>query len=242
LFKRPHAARELDPRTLFFGFGILVAALMALNYFVEVFIIRAGAAGAEGMFDAIADTWGVTFDGPMADAMKSTLGVGNTYLIFAFAWYLVQGIVISNVLFSSYGGAPQLGAYGIELVNAAVRRIDGSLISHVSFDLLDINVLGFLPSAFGTLYVDYWFFGLAVCAIWGNLAALVYKKVRTSSDGRWALVAPFIVQGVAFSVINTPFGLTNGFVTHSWILVVFLLARPGTARQSTSLSESVASP
>lgn len=228
----PARRREWSPRALFLGLGSVIAGLMALNYFVQVFVIRAEAAGGiETVFDTVADTWGVTFAGIRAEILKNTIGVGNTYLVFVFAWYIVQGIVISNTLFTDYVGPPQLGLYGIELLAALVRRFNGDIIARNNTALFDLNVFGFLPSAFGTLYVDYWYFGLVVAAIWGSVSALVYRRVRTSSDARWVLVAPFAMQGILVSPINTPLGATNGFVTLSWMIVTFVLAKPRHAAQ-----------
>ena len=220
--------REYSARAMLIGLLAVIAGLAALNYFVQVFIIRADAAGGvDSMFDTVAQTWGVTFSGPRADLMKRVLGIGNTYLIFAFAWYIVQGIVISNTLFTDYIGPPQLGVYGIELMGALVRRLDGAYVGASNLYLNDLNVFGFLPSAFGTLYVDYWYFGVLVAAIWGYLATLVYERVRRSPDLRWALAAPFVMQGILTSVINTPLGATNGLVTLLWMIAAFLAARPG---------------
>ncbi|WP_415643082.1 hypothetical protein [Sphingomonas antarctica] len=204
----------------------VIGVIVALNYFVTVFFLRAGEGGAAGMFDAIGDAWGVTFDGPVAEAMKATLGLGITYLIFVFSWYIVQGIVIANVLFTSYTGPAQLGIYGIELAGAVARRIDSNFVAVRNYSLFDLNVFGFVPSAFGTLYVDYWYFGILVAAGWGYLTSVVYLRSRTSSDARWLIAAPFMMQGVLYSGVNTPLGQTNGLVTFSWMIVTFMMAKP----------------
>lgn len=224
---RSRVKKEADPRAMLVGALGGIAALAALNYFVNVFIIRAeSVGGVDVMFDTVAYTWGVTFEGTTADLMKATFGLGNTYLIFAFSWYIVQGIVISNVLFSDYVGSPQFGIYGIELASALARRVDGNYVGMRNLELFDLNVFGFLPSAWGTLYVDYWYFGLLVAALWGYLAALVYSKVRTSVDARWALASPFVMQGILSSFSNTPLGATNGAVTLTWMIVAFVMSKP----------------
>ena len=206
----------------------IIAALVALNYFVQVFIVRAeGAGGIETMFDSVATLWGVTFAGEFAEWLKTTLGVGNTYLVFVFAWYITQGIVISNALFTWYSGPPMLGIYGIELFGAVMRRIDGGFVGERNLELNDLNIFGFLPSAFGTLFVDYRYFGFIVAAIWGYIAAIVYARVRNLTDARWLLAAPFVMQGIVTSVINTPLGVTNGLISLSWMVLAFVLARPG---------------
>lgn len=224
------AGRQYSPRSMFLGLASVVAALVALNYFVQVFVIRAEASGGiETVFDAVVDNWGVTFSGTRADLLKRIIGVGNTYLVFVFSWYIVQGIVISNTIFTYYQGPSQLGVYGIELLSAVVRRFGGDGVMQTNLELLDLNVFGFLPSAFGTLFVDYWYFGAAVAALWGYVSSMVYVRVRTSPDARWALAAPFVVQGILTSVINTPLGATNGLITLSWMIGTFVLARPARA-------------
>ncbi|RYD24835.1 MAG: hypothetical protein EOP89_10515 [Lysobacteraceae bacterium] len=218
--------RQRSPRSILLGGLGTVAVLVALNYFVQVFVVRAeGVGGIETMFDSVATMWGVTFEGPSADWMKATLGVGNTYLVFVFVWYITQGIVISNALFTWYQGPPMYGVYGIELVGALIRRLDGAYVGERNLELNDLNVFGFLPSAFGTLWVDYLYFGLLVSALWGYIAAIVYARVRTLSDSRWLLAAPFVMQGILTSVINTPLGATNGLVSLSWMVLAFVLAR-----------------
>ncbi len=221
--------RQRNPRTVMMVIAGGIAALFALNYFVQVFVVRAeGIGGIENMFDSVATIWGVTFEGPSAEWMKRILGVGNTYLIFVFSWYITQGIVIASTLFSGYEGPPMFGSYGIELVSAAVRRTNGAYLAERNLELNDLNVFGYLPSAFGTLYVDYWYFGLLIAGVWGYIAGIVYARVRLLNDVRWALAAPFVMQGIGTSVINTPLGTTNGLVSLSWMTLAFFLARPAT--------------
>lgn len=232
-FARPTAARsrlqrKVTPRTLLVASVSVIFVLIALNYFATVFFVRAGEGGAQGMLDLTGDTWGVAFDGPAAEAMKSILGVGTTYLIFVFVWYLVQGIVISNVLFTSYADSPQFGIYGVELITAAVRRVDGNYVAQKFMALDALNVVGFLPSAFGSLFVDVLYFAFPIVAVWGYLTAMVYNKSRRDPDARWALAVPFVIQGIAFSLLNTPIGLTNGLVSHSWLILMFMMAKSRT--------------
>jgi len=223
---RRQLARKMSAQGLFVVLVSSVIFFASLNYFVQVFIVRAGGADAIGdIFARTGDTWGVAFDGPTAEWMKSVLGLGNTYLIFVFSWYLVQGMVIGNVMFTSYHASPMLGVYGIELLLSFSRRFGGSFVSQHFVELDRINTFGFVSSAFGTLYVDYWFFGFAVTLGWGYLAGLVYSKSRTSFDGRWLLLVPFFIQGILFSLINTPFGLSNGLTSYIWLFVIFRIAK-----------------
>jgi oligosaccharide repeat unit polymerase len=218
--------RKLTGRQIFFTVVISIIFLASLNYFVKVFAVRAGGDLSEGMFDMVADRWGVTFGGPHAETMIAVLGEGNTYLIFLFAWYYIQGLVFSNILFTDYTGSPMSGLYGIELVLAAMRRINPDYVADRYAELNALDVFGFLPSAFGTFYVDLkWLCFVAVFA-WGWLAGLVYRQCRTSVDSRWLLAAPFVTQGILFSTVNSPLGLTNGLVTLFWMVLVFLISKP----------------
>jgi hypothetical protein len=217
---------RLTGRQLFFGAAIAIVFLVSLNYFVNVFAVRAGGDLSSGMLDAVAERWGVTFGGPNARAMIAVLGEGNTYLVFVFSWYYMQGLIISNILFTDYQGSPMWGLYGVELVLALVRRVNPDYVAERYAELNALDVFGFVPSAFGTFFVDLaWFCFLAVF-FWGWVAGLVYGKSRTSQDGRWLLCVPFVMQGILFSTINSPLGLTNGLMTLFWMILVFTLSKP----------------
>lgn len=216
-------ARKIHPITKMVA---IVFGVLAFNYFINVFIIRAEVAGgAEIMLNIVASQWGVTFGGPRAEAMIAFLGSTTTYLIFAFVWYLIQGVVMSNSLFMSYQGEPLMGVYGIDILTAVMRRFDSAGVSEGFSYLLNLDTYGFLPSAFGSLYVDFLFGGLLFTFLWGWLAAVVYRNIRLGRDPRWFIFSPFITLGVIFSLINTPLGFSNGFITHFWLVTTFLLIR-----------------
>ncbi|MEP5731176.1 MAG: oligosaccharide repeat unit polymerase [Sulfitobacter sp.] len=203
----------------------IALVVVAFNYFINVFIVRAEfVGGADMMLNIVALQWGVTFGGPTADLMIAFLGPVTTYLIFVFVWYLVQGLVMSNSLFVSYAGDALYGVYGIDLLSALMRRVDPIGVSAKFNYLLELDTYGFLPSAYGSIFVDFKFGGLVFIFIWGWLCGLVYRRTRQGHDPRWFLFVPFVIMGIIFSLINTPLGFANGFVTHVWLLAVFLLA------------------
>ena len=213
--------------------AILCAAVIvggALCYFIAVFFARAESlGGASAMFKIAEEIWGIGFRGPMASLMFNTLGQEVTYVIFIFTWYVVQGFPMGNILFTDYNGPMQLGVYGVDLASALVRRLDGELVASHFDALQQLGTYGFLPSAFGSLYVDFWLFGLVICVIWGTLSGLVFQRIRAANDSRWLLFAPFVTIGILFSLINTPLGFSNGLVTHLWALAAFVCSRPTTA-------------
>lgn len=205
--------------------GFLVV-MLSMNYFVQVFILRAGGAEAtEIVLASVGQIWGVGFSGEGARAMTNVIGAGNTYIVFAFSWYLVQGMVISNEVFTRFEGPWMLGLYGNEIFLAIARRLNVDLVVDGFVSLDKLNAYGYLTSAFGALYVDFWYFGIPISAVWGSLAALVYQKSRLSHDGRWTMLVPFFTQGIVFSLINTPLGLANGFVTYIWLMVIFFVSK-----------------
>ncbi len=207
------------------GIGLLSMAMLA--YLVEVFSARADIGGGlDAMFGVAELNWGVSFNGRFSDFFFDLFGPDGTYLIFIFAWYLVQGLVMSNVIFTDYDGSMMFGAYGLDLLAALMRRLNGEFIANGYAVLLDLNVYGFLPSAFGSLFVDLGFLGLIPCLIWGWLAGKVYGQVRRGQDSRWVLAVPFVTAGIFFSLINTPIGFSNGLVTHFWLVAAFVTARP----------------
>jgi oligosaccharide repeat unit polymerase len=222
----PHQRARLKPSTVLYILLGGVIGLAALNYFVIVFFVRAeSAGGVEAMFDLVSSIWGVDFEGPFADLIISTIGYGNTYLVFVFAWYLVQGLVMSNVIFTDFVTPPHYGIYGLELFTAVMRRVNGEFVADRFYPLLELNVAGFLPSAWGSLYVDWKFWGLIPALIWGYLAAHVYHRCRDRVDPRWFFLAPLVSLGIFFSLINTPLGFGNGLVTHFWTILGFSLMR-----------------
>lgn len=201
-------------------------ALVAMNYFIKVFFVRADVAGGvDAMLQISASNWGVSFNGPGSDILRSFIGEGNMYLVYVFLWYLVQGLVISNVVFTEFAGEPTLGIYGIDLASAVVRRFDPNFVSSRLMPLADINVYGFLPNAFGSLYVDFKYFAFVLAFVWGLLCGLAYRRIAVSKEARWIFAGPFISVGLIFSLINTPLGFGNGLVTHFWLILVALLIR-----------------
>lgn len=204
--------------------GIISA--LAMVYFVQVFVARADfVGGIESVFGIAKLYWGVSFVGPLADLMFDVLGFDTTYLIFVFGWYSVQGFVMSNVIFTEYDGPMLMGAYGIDLGSALFRRLNPGFLADGFAGLASINTYGFIPSAFGSLYVDLKFLGLLPAALWGWISGRVYRRVREGSDPRWLMLVPFVVIGIVFSVVNTPLGFSNGFMIHFWLLVGFLLIK-----------------
>jgi hypothetical protein len=222
----PQPRKRLSGRYLFFGGVMLTIFMASFVYFVRVFVVRAGGDISEGMFEIAARQWGVTFEGPNAEAMIQMIGEGNSYLVFLFAWYYMQGLVFSNILFTAYSGAPMWGLYGIELLLATMRRISPDYVATRFAEINALDVFGFVPSAFGTFFVDLRWLCFGAVFLWGWLAGLVYRKCRTATDARWLLVAPFVVQGIFFSTINSPLGLSNGLTTLSWMVLVFGLSKP----------------
>jgi oligosaccharide repeat unit polymerase len=217
---------------------LVIFGLLGFIYFVQVFFARADmVGGVEAMFGVAQTSWGVNFNGPLSGVLFALFGTEGTYLIFVFAWYLVQGFVMSNTLFSDYQGSMLLGAYGIDLGSALARRLNGEFIATAYVELLNLNVAGFLPSAFGSLYVDLKFLGLLPCLLWGWLTGKVYRQVREGRDPRWLLVVPFITVGIIFSLVNTPIGFSNGLITHLWMIGAALAARVRT-RQATRAPEA----
>jgi hypothetical protein len=79
--------------------------------------------------------------------------------------------------------------------------------------------------AWGSLFVDFGFAGLAVAVLWGVLCGLAWQRIVRQRRQDWLLVGPFVSLGILFSLINTPLGFTNGFITHLWLLGAFLMLR-----------------
>lgn len=228
LFPRSKKVRSKESRGRRVVTAIAVAAgmMVAMDYFVDVFLVRANVAGGvQAMSQIAAYNWGVSFNGKGSETLYAIVGESNAYLIYIFIWYLVQGLLISNTIFSEFTGDPTLGIYGVDLATAVARRIDPEFVSSRFLSLAGLNVYGFLPNAFGSLYVDFKFFGLVLTFAWGFACGFVYRRTMRSSDARWLFVWPLISVGLIFSLLNTPLGFNNGFTTHIWFLAVTLLIR-----------------
>lgn len=209
--------------------AIAVVGAAMFVYFMQVFLTRASiSGGVDVMFGVAGQSWGVNFNGPGSNFVFDLFGPEGTYLIFVSSWYAVQGFVMSNTLFTSYDGPMLFGVYGVDLVSALMRRLNGEFVANGYAHLGAINVYGFLPSAFGTLYVDLKFLGLLPCFIWGWLAGKVYGLVKEGRDPRWVMAVPFIVVGIFFSIVGTPIGFSNGLVTHLWLVGTLVLIRTRT--------------
>ncbi len=201
------------------------------QYFVAVFMARAAATGGPlEMFRHAEEIWGVGFSGALSGAIFALFGEDIAYLIFIFAWYLLQGFVMSNYLFSSYDGPMQIGIYGVDIMTALMRRLDPQRVAEGFDSLMNLGTYGFLPSAWGSLYVDFGFYSLIICVLWGAFAAFTYRRGVLQKRPEWQLVWPFVNVGIIFSIINTPLGYANGLITHGWVLVAFFLLKRGVTR------------
>lgn len=216
--------KAISPRMIAAG---VIGTIVVLIYSARVFVARANVVGGIESHLAIAsNSWGVNFNGRFSGPIFDIFGVGGAYILFVFSWYAVQGFVMSNVIFTDYHGPMLFGTYGIDLAGAIMRRLNGDYVAASFYELVRINTYGFLPSAFGTLFVDLKYFGLLASAGWGWMATKVYMRAKEGCDPRWMLASPFMVAGVFFSLLNTPLGFANGFSTHLWLIFAVLAVRP----------------
>lgn len=203
---------------------IALVLLLLFYYFIAVFLARAeSAGGAETMLKIAEDSWGVSFDGSFSRAIEEIFGPNVLYLVFVFFWYLVQGVVMANFVLTDYAGPWMYGAYGVDIISALVRHLDPVALRNGFSTLLDLGVYGFFPSAWGSMHVDFGWSALFLTILWGAFAGLGYRRIVLQRSQRWFFIAPFITSGIIFSLINTPLGVSNGFVVYSWVLLIFFL-------------------
>ena len=220
-----HKDKKKQTGLVWFFLSIL-ALIIFVFYASVVFFVRAeNFGGSEGMFEIARNNWGVEFDGVSMNYLLHIFGMDITYLIFVFSWYLLQGIVIGIRIFSGYDGSAMMGIYGLELVTALMRRLAPDLVSQTFDDLIEQGVYGFLPSAWGSLYVDFGIACLLICFLWGLGTAICFKKINIEKNARWFILGPFVSTGIIFSIFNTPLGFANGFLTHVWLFIAFFLIR-----------------
>jgi oligosaccharide repeat unit polymerase len=229
LFSRPNRGKffaRMSLKTILVMFGAVLIVAAAGYYFSVIFLVRSQVVGGpEAMFKIAESVWGIGFKGPLSTYIFSVFGESLSYLIFIFTWYFIQGLVIASYIFSGYDGPMQFGVYGIDLVSALMRRVDPGSVAQGFDSLLSLGTYGFFPSAFGSLYVDFGLFGLLLSGLWGYSAALCYRKIKYEKKTSWLIFAPFVSAGIIFSLINTPLGFANGFVSHLWMLLAFCLMK-----------------
>jgi len=183
------------------------------------------------MFDVVDGLWGVTFAGPSFEVAAELFGLAPLFIIFVVTWYFVQSLIISAAILANYNGPMLLGSYGIDLASALARRISPEGTAKNFNYLLDMDTYGFFPSAFGSLYVDFSYGGILIAFLWGAFSGTVYGRFRQGVDPRWRLIMPFVIFGIFISLINTPLGFSNGFVTYAWLFVVFVLIKKSTVNR-----------
>lgn len=180
--------------------------------------------GSEGMFKVAETIWGIGFRGALSNFLFEIFSIDIIFIVFMFSWYLSQGFVMSNIIFEGYDGPLQLGVYGVEIISAIVRRFDGTIIYNNFQSLMDLGTYGFLPSAFGSLFIDFHFFGLIISFLWGWWSTKVYRKTINLSV-KSMLLYPFMIIGIILSIINTPIGMTNGFITFFWLFTAYFFIK-----------------
>ena len=225
--RRLYKPQKLSKKIKFLVSLLLLAFLIAsFYYFILVFVNRAlNAGGMMHMFEYAQTIWGVSFIGPTSELIFSILGENFTYLLFIFSWYLTQGLAVSSAIFSNYDGQLMFGAYGVDIIMAILRRADPAFVRDGFDNLFNIGTYGFFPSAWGSLYVDFGFFGILASFCWGLLTSLCFQKIIKQKRIDWFFIGPFVTAGILFSIINTPLGFNNGLITHLWLLFAFILLR-----------------
>jgi oligosaccharide repeat unit polymerase len=214
---------------------LILVVVIAFYYFSVVFFVRADiVGGSEGMFIIAEETWGVKFTGMFAKLFFDFLGKDVSFLIFIFSWYTLQGFVMSIQIFDGYNGPMQLGTYGVDLASALIRRINGGWLASNYDHLIKLNTYGFFSSAFGSLYIDFKFWGILISFLWGWWCKSVYLKVY-SNNTRSFVLHPFMITGILFSFINTPIGFTNGLITHVWLFIGYFCIKSTNKNLPTSI-------
>lgn len=212
-------------KKMFIALILFTTLIVTSIYFVNVFFARAeSVGGSEGMFKVAETIWGIGFRGALSNFLFEIFSIDIIFIVFMFSWYLSQGLVMSNIIFEGYDGPLQLGVYGVEIISAIVRRFDGTIIYNNFQSLMDLGTYGFLPSAFGSLFIDFHFFGLIISFLWGWWSTKVYRKTINLSV-KSMLLYPFMIIGIILSIINTPIGMTNGLITFFWLFTAYFFIK-----------------
>lgn len=171
------------------------------------------------------DEWtghGAVAPGVMLDAISSY-------------FYLTVGVTgLERVLAFSDRLGPYAGQYQIQVLPIALDRLwpEISLLREMRHELFVAGAAGVFTTAFGSLYLDFGWTGLAVAVfLWGWLSGRYYRRSLGARDPSAPLILCFLVWAVLLSPIHSAVGISNAVMIPCicW-LVARLVRRPVTCR------------
>jgi hypothetical protein len=158
--------------------------------------------------------WGIE---PSQQFESWLAGMGKQDLMVPLlgAWfYLFQGPSILERLITVREYPVLFGGHHIDIVAAGFRLFPATrtMLADGYASLLQANVYGFFPTAWGSLLIDFSFGAFPLIALWGAVCGTSYMRLRRDGRPGDAIYYVFLVYSIMISPISAPFGLANSFV------------------------------
>jgi hypothetical protein len=234
------ARRQLGLRGIPSGAGLKSLAIVGiLAFFVYTNIIwfqRLGLSPSaiDILLGHAATVWGIA-PGTALESRLAELGMTDALLPLLGLWfYMFQGPMIFERLIDSNSLPILFGGYHIDVV-AAVFRMFGptrAMLSDGYGRLLDADVYGYFPTAWGSLLIDFSLLSVPFVALWGWLSGRVFARLRRYGGPGDAVLYVFLFYSILISPISAPLGLANSFL----IFLYFAGFKLWAARDSAPMS------
>jgi hypothetical protein len=147
---------------------------------------------------------------------------GAFSLIHNSFYFTQSAMVIERIWQSRQSLSNHLGVYQIGVLSPLIRKFfpESTTLTSMKIQLLDADIYGFFPGAWGAAIVDFGVVGgVGYILVWGLIAGW---SLGASLRTNWAtppLLLTFVLTSVALSPIQGPLGLAN-----SALLLVSLAA------------------
>ena len=152
-------------------------------------------------------------------------------------FYLTVGITgLERVLTFSDRLGPYAGQYEIQILPIALDRVwpEMSLLREMRHELFVAGAAGVFTTAFGSLFLDFGWAGLAVAVfLWGWLSGRCYRRSLRARDPSAALMLCFFVWAVLLSPIHSAVGISNAVMIPAicWGVARLVRRRANTVRR-----------
>lgn len=220
------------PRSQALRWSAILAIIGFLGYSTIIWTVRSDAVqlDAEQFFVHAESAWGMTVRSEFRDAVEPLFGIDGVRALAVTSFYISQSTTTLERIIAAPASAPMLGLYEADVVAAAYRVMagaDAKLLADGYQRLLDANIYGFFPGAWGGLVIDFGYSGaMAAIAAWGWMAGRAWGFALRAPGAPAALMLAFWVAASLWSFATPPLGFSNAAVVFAWFIVFAVFARP----------------
>lgn len=142
-----------------------------------------------------------------------------------------------------YNGAlgPYYGQYQFYFVTSSLSRVypAASFEELITREMQLAGLYGMFLTAWGGVYLDFdWPFGLVVAFVYGWLSGQAYRRAIVNQDLGGMLILCYVIGGILFSPITSPFGVSNSLPTLASILLCAWMLRSSRIRAYSARREA----